>query len=68
MLEDASYNPKWKGNPEKYLEKKLDILMDTRGFCITPTKSEMAHLKTLKTQIAIDNAIQSIIDRRWGIL
>lgn len=47
---------------------KLDILMDTRGFCITPTESEMTHLKTLKTQTAIDNAIQSIIDRRWGIL
>lgn len=63
MLHGATYNPKWK-NAEKYLEGKLKILKD--GFCITPTETEMRHLKTLKTQAQIDNAILSIIDRKYG--
>jgi hypothetical protein len=50
MLEGSTYNPKWNGNPKKYLEGKLKILMDPRGFCITPTEREMTHLETLKTQ------------------
>jgi hypothetical protein len=66
MLDDVSYSPKWKGDPTKYLEAKLKILMDNRGFCITPTETELKYLQTLKTQTAIDNAILSIIDKRWG--
>ncbi len=66
QLDGATYNPKWTGNAKKYLEAKLKILMDKRGFCITPTEDEMAHLKTLKTQVAIDNAILGIINNRWG--
>lgn len=66
MLSDTSYNPRWNGDPKKYLEAKLKILEDHRGFCIHPTKEELEHLRALKTQIQIDNAILTIIDRRWG--
>jgi hypothetical protein len=66
MLDGATYNPKWNGNAKKYLEGKLNILMDRQGFCITPTESEMNHLKSLKTQTEIDNAILTIINNRWG--
>lgn len=65
-LDDVSYSPKWQGNPAKYLEAKLKILTDPRGFGITPTESEMEHLRTLTTQISIDNAILSIINNRWN--
>ena len=66
MFEETSYNPKWNGNAKKYLEAKLKILTDKKGFGITPTEREMAHLKTLKTQVAIDNAILGIINNRWS--
>lgn len=66
MLGDTSYNPRWNGNPKKYLEAKLKILEDHRGFGIHPTKEELEHLQALKTQTQIDNAILTIIDRRWG--
>lgn len=65
MLDGSTYNPRWTGDPKKYLEGKLKILMDSRGFCITPTEREMEHLRELKTQTEIDNAIISIINRHW---
>lgn len=54
--------PMWK-TPEKYVEAKLKILR--RDFRITPTENEIIHLKSLKTQIAIDNACLGIINRHW---
>ena len=60
-----SYSPTFK-NPEQYIEAKLKILTDPRAFGIQPTYAEREHLKTLKTQTAIDNAIISIIWNRWG--
>lgn len=66
MIEGATFNPKWKGNAQKYLEGKLKILTDKRAFGITPTEREMEHLKSLTTQVAIDNAILGIINSRWG--
>ena len=63
LLVGSTYNPKWK-NAEQYLEGKLKILND--GFRIVPTEMEMKHLKSLKTQTQIDNAILTIIDRRYG--
>jgi hypothetical protein len=60
-----SHSPIFK-NPEQYLKAKLKILTDPRSFGITPTEQEMEHLRTLKTQLQIDNAILSIIDRRWS--
>ena len=66
MTDGLTFNPKWDGNPATYLNGKLRILTDRRGFGIVPTETEMKHLKTLKTQIAIDNAILGIINNRWG--
>lgn len=58
----TSHSPQFK-TPEKYVKSKLKIL--SRDFCIQATEEEKAHLNTLTTQIAIDNAILSIINRRW---
>lgn len=60
-----SHSPMFK-NPKQYLNAKLKILTDTRGFGIQPTETELAHLHTLTTQIAIDNAILSIINHHWS--
>ena len=58
-----TYNPIFK-SPKQYLKKKLEIL--TEHFCIKPTRDQMIHLQSLKTQIAIDNAILSIMDDYYG--
>ena len=58
----VAHSPIW-STPEKYLKAKLLIL--TEDFCIKPTKEELEHLKTLKTQISIDNGILGIINRHW---
>lgn len=58
----TGHSPQWT-TPEKYVEAKLKILR--RDFKITPTENEIIHLKSLKTQIAIDNACLSIINRHW---
>lgn len=63
MIEGATYNPKWNGDPKKYLKGKLKILMG--DFRITPTEEEMKHLKSLTTQTQIDQAILGIINTRW---
>ena len=54
-----TYNPIFK-TPKQYLKKKLEILSE--HFCITPTQDQMIHLQAMHTQIAIDNAILSIMD------
>lgn len=64
-VENNSHSPIFR-NPAQYIEAKLDILTDTRGFGIQPTKEEIAHLNTLKTQVQIDNAILQIIDNHWS--
>lgn len=66
MLQGATYNPKWNGDPKRYLDGKLKILMDHRAFGIKPTEKEMEHLQSLKTQSEIDRAIITIINNRWG--
>lgn len=58
----SGHSPIWK-TPEQYAEAKLKILR--RDFRITPTENEINHLKSLKTQIAIDNACLGIINRHW---
>jgi hypothetical protein len=57
-----SHSPVFK-TPEQYIKAKLKILK--RDFCITATEEEIAHLNTLTTQTKIDNAVLSIINRRW---
>ena len=49
--------------PEQYVEDKIEMLREE--MYIKPTKEEIEHLKTLKTEVSIDNAIHSIIDRHW---
>lgn len=58
----ASHSPKWT-TPAKYIKAHVKIL--ERDFCIHPTEEELEHLKTLKTQISIDNAIISIRNHHW---
>lgn len=58
----TSHSPQWT-TPEKYTNAKLKILY--RDFYIEPTETELEHLKTLKTQVSIDNAILSIIAHHW---
>lgn len=59
----TSHSPQFT-TPEKYLKAKLKIL--NRDFKIEPTETELEHLKTLTTEISIDNAILSVIARHWG--
>ena len=63
--EICSHSPMFK-NPKQYIEAKLNILTDPRGFGIHPTIDEIAHLNTLTTQVRIDNAILQIIDNHWS--
>ena len=58
----AGHSPKFT-TPEQYAKAKVKILK--RDFRITPTAEELDHIKTLKTEIAIDNAILGIINRHW---
>lgn len=58
----TSHSPQFK-TPEKYIKSKLKIL--SRDFHIEATEEEVRHLKILKTQIAIDNAVLSIINHHW---
>lgn len=49
--------------PEQYVEDKLEMLREE--MYIYPTYDEVKHLKSLKTETSIDNAVHSIIDRHW---
>lgn len=51
-------------SPEQYVKTKLRMLED--DMCIRLTEEELAHLKELKTETAIDAAVRSIIARHWG--
>jgi hypothetical protein len=58
----VSHSPMFR-SPRQYADAKIEMLEE--DFCVKPTKEEVEHLYTLKTQISIDNAVQSIIDRHW---
>lgn len=59
----CSHSPQFT-NPAQYLQAKLKIL--SRDFKVTPTATELEHLRTLTTQISIDNAILSVINHHWS--
>ena len=61
-IESTAHCPVF-NNPKQYVEAKLKILR--RDFYIEPTEAELDHLKTLKTQTAIDNAFLGIINHHW---
>ena len=51
MTDGLTFNPKWDGNPATYLNGKLRILTDRRGFGIVPTETEM--LKRIQMNFSI---------------
>lgn len=64
-------------NAKQYVEAKLRILMDDKGFCINPTETEIEHLYDIareseiknwsdrKTEDTINRAVRQIIDNHW---
>lgn len=50
-------------NPKQYIKAKLKMLRNE--MFIKPTQKEIDHLYSLKSDVAIDNAVHSIIDRHW---
>lgn len=63
-VDNGTHSPVFR-SPKQYIEAKLKILRDPRGFGIHPTEAELEHLNTLTTEISIDNAILSIINHHW---
>lgn len=77
---DEAYNlshaPKFY-NAEMYIQAKLAMLMDPRGFCIQVTETEIQHLYDIareskiknwsdrKTEDAINRAVRQIINDHW---
>ena len=59
----TSHSPQFT-TPAEYLKAKLKIL--NRDFKITPTETELEHLRTLTTEIGIDIAILSVINHHWS--
>ena len=51
-------------NPEQYVGMKLDMLR--KDMKIKPSKEEVEHLYSLKTEGDIDRAVCSIIGRHWA--
>lgn len=57
----------WYGDPssiESYYKSKIKMLR--KDMQIEPTVEEIRHLRSLKTVIAIDNAVHNIIERHWS--
>ena len=48
---------------EEYIEWKIKTLR--RDFKIEPTAREMQHIYSLRTEIAVDNAVLKIINDHW---
>ena len=53
-------------NPKQYIKAKLKMLRNE--MFIQPTEEEIRHLLTLRSDVAIDNAVHSIIDRHWDAM
>lgn len=58
----TSYVPEFK-NPEKFIEAKINMLQN--DFRIDLSLDDIVHLKSLKTERAINAAVRAIIDRAW---
>lgn len=50
-------------SPEQYVKSKIEML--EVDMCIKLADEEIAHLRELKTETAIDAAVRSIIARHW---
>ena len=51
-------------NPAQYVEFKLEMLR--KEMYIEPTEEEIEHLMSLDSELRIDNAVRSIIERHWS--
>lgn len=50
--------------PEKFVDEKIEML---QGQCyIKLSEKDIAHLRTLKTEHAINAAVRSLINKYWG--
>ena len=54
-------NEEEKVDLETYIKEKIQMLREE--FKIRLTKSEIQHMKSLKTEIAVDNYCRSLFDR-----
>ena len=50
--------------PKQYADAKIKMLRE--DMFIKPTKKEIEHLYSLKTQHDIDRSIASIVDKHWS--
>lgn len=48
---------------KNYIRSKVKMLRN--DMLIKPTDEELDNLNSLKTMVAVDNAVHSIIDRHW---
>ena len=46
--------------------RKMKLKMLKRDFKVTLTEEEIAHAKTLTTEVKIDQFCLTILERRWG--
>ena len=51
-------------SPDSYVDFKIDMLVNE--MFIEPTEDEIDHLRSLTTETAINNAVQSIVARHWA--
>ena len=51
-------------NPEEFVDFKINMLVNE--MFIEPTEDEIAHLRSLTTETAINNAVRSIVARHWS--
>ena len=49
---------------KNYIRSKIKMLKNE--MLIDPTEEEIRHLLELRTHVAIDNAVHSIIERHWS--
>jgi len=46
--------------------RNMKLRMLTRDFCIKLTEEELAHAKTLKTKVQVDQFCITALDKYWG--
>lgn len=62
-----TYDDIWYGDTSSissYIRSKVKMLKNE--MLIDPTEDEIRHLLELRTHVAIDNAVHSIIERHWS--
>lgn len=57
-----SYIPKFE-NPKQFADEKIKILR--KEFHIRLTAKELAHLRSLQTEVEINAAVRTILNNHW---